>query len=196
MSTASRLTLISVEDYLAGELRATSKHEYVDGVVYAMAGALNVHNIIATNTLAALHARLRGQPCRPFNSGTKIRLRLPHQIRFYYPDLSVVCRPNPQNDSFQDEPVVLVEVLSESTRRVDEGEKRDAYLKLPSLAVYILLESESPAAIAWRRTPHGFVRETFDGQKAVVPLPEIGAELPLAEIYDGVGFSTVPVEPA
>src|SRR4051812_49553398 len=120
MSTAERLGTISVEDYLAGELRSRVKHEYVAGTVYAMAGAANAHNMIATNLLGTLYARLDGQVCQPFNSDTKIRIRLPTHVRFYYPDVSVVCRPNPQTDSFQDEPVVVVEVLSQRTRRLDE----------------------------------------------------------------------------
>src|SRR5436190_16386313 len=87
MSTARKLNLISVEDYLAGELSSPIKHEYLGGVVYAMAGARNAHNLIASNTLVALGARLRGKRCRPFNSDTKIRVRLPAHVRFYYPDV-------------------------------------------------------------------------------------------------------------
>src|SRR6478752_1079399 len=112
MTAAQKLNLISVEDYLAGELVSPIKHEYLGGVVHAMAGARNLHNIVATNILGSLHARLRGRRCRPFNSDTKIRVRLPTQWRFYYPDCSVVCRPNPQDDSFQDDPVVIFEVAS------------------------------------------------------------------------------------
>jgi hypothetical protein len=78
--------LVSVEEYLAGELASPIKHEYVGGVLYAMAGARNAHNLIASNALVALGARLRGKPCRAYNSDTKIRLRLPTQVRFYYPD--------------------------------------------------------------------------------------------------------------
>src|SRR6266567_2592347 len=121
MSAAKKLNLISVEDYLAGELQSPIKHEYLGGVVYAMAGARNAHNLIASNTLGALFGRLRGRPCRLYNSDTKIRIRLPTHTRFYYPDVSVICRPNPPTDTFQDDPAVLVEVLSRSTRRIDEG---------------------------------------------------------------------------
>lgn len=194
MSTAKRLNLVSVQDYLAGELTSPVKHEYVGGVVYAMAGARNAHNLIASNTLGALHARLRGRPCRPYNSDTKIRIRLPTQVRFYYPDVSVICRPNPQTDSFQDEPAVLFEVLSRRTRRIDEGEKRDAYLTIPSLAVYVLVEQETAAVVAFRRTEGGFVREVYEGLDAVLPLGEIGIDLPLAEIYETVEFAPEPAE--
>src|SRR5436309_1405279 len=81
-----------------------------------------------------------------------LRLQLPTQTRFYYPDASVVCRPNPPEDSFQDNPAALFEVLSQSTRRIDEGEKKDAYLTIPSLRVYALVEQESPTVIVFRRT--------------------------------------------
>jgi Uma2 family endonuclease len=194
MSTANKLNLVSVEAYLAGELISPIKHEYLGGVVYAMAGARNAHNLIATNTLGALHGRLRGKPCRPFNSDTKIRVRLPTQVRFYYPDASVICRPNPQTDSFQDDPAVIVEVLSRRTRRIDEGEKRDAYLTIPSLSVYVLIEQDTAAVVALRRTEGGFVREVYQGLDAVLPLAEIGVDLPLAEIYETVEFTPEPEE--
>lgn len=188
MTAAEKLNLISVEDYLEGELVSPIKHEYLGGVVYAMAGARNVHNDIAGNVFAAVHNRLRGRKCRPYNSDTKIRVHLPTHWRFYYPDASVVCRRNPPEDSFQDEPVVIVEVLSQSTRRTDEGEKKDAYLTIPSLAVYLLVEQETAAVVAFRRTEHGFVREVYGDASDVIPLSEIDAELPLAEVYDGVEF--------
>jgi Uma2 family endonuclease len=194
MTAAEKLNLISVEDYLAGELISPVKHEYLGGVVYAMAGARNAHNLIASNTLVALGSRLRGLRCRPFNSDTKIRIRLPAQVRFYYPDASVICRPNPQTDSFQDEPAALFEVLSRRTRRIDEGEKKDAYQTIPSLSVYVLLEQESPAAVVFRRTEGGFVREVYQGLDAVVPLREIEIDLPLAEVYEGVEFLPEPAE--
>src|SRR5438067_643283 len=139
MSAAKKLNLISVDDYLAGELKSPSKHEYLGGVIYAMAGARNLHNLIASNALVALGSRLRGRLCRAFNSDTKVRVRLPAHVRFYYPEVSVVCRPNSPTESFQDEPAVIIEVLSRATRRIDEGEKKDAYLTIPSLSVYLLV---------------------------------------------------------
>jgi Uma2 family endonuclease len=194
MSAAKKRNLASVADYLAGELISPVKHEYLGGVVYAMAGARNVHNLITGNAFGSLHARLRGRRCRPFNSDTKIRIRLPTQVRFYYPDVSVICRPNPQRDSFQDEPALLVEVLSRRTRRVDEGEKKDIYLTIPSLSVYVLLEQEMAAAVVFRRTDQGFVREAYEGLDAVIALDEIETALPLAEVYDGVEFGPEPEE--
>ena len=188
MSAAEKLNLISVEDYLAGELVSPIKHEYLGGVVHAMEGARNLHNTIAGNVLGSLHARLRGRRCRPFNSDTKIRVRLPTHWRFYYPDVSVIGRPNPLDDSFQDDPAAIFEVLSKATRRIDDGEKKDAYLTIPSLFAYVLVEQESAAVVVYRRTEQGFVREVYLGLDAILPLAEIEAELPLAEIYEDVQF--------
>jgi Uma2 family endonuclease len=150
------MNLVSVEDYLAGELVSPIKHEYIGGVVYAMAGTRNVHSLIASNAQGAVGSYLRAKRCRAYNSDTKIRIRLPHQVRFYYPDVPVICRPNPQTDSFQDDPAVIFEVLSARTRRIDEGEKKDAYLTIPSLNVYALVEQETAALVVFRRTEQGF----------------------------------------
>lgn len=188
MSAAATWNLVSVEDYLSGEEISSVKHEYLGGVVYAMSGGRNIHNAIATNCVISLGSRLRGKRGRAFNSDTKIRIRLPTQVRFYYADASVVCHPNPPDDSFQDARAVVVEVLSRSTRRIDEGEKKDAYQTIPTLAAYLLVEQESATVVVYRRIEQAFVREVYQGLDAVVPLTEIEAELPLAELYENVPF--------
>ena len=185
MSALATTDLISVADYLAGELESPIKHEYLGGVVYAMAGAKNRHNIVATNCLVALGSQLRGKPCRALNSDTKVRVRSRLQTRFYYPDASVVCLSDPADQSYQDLPVVLAEVISESTRRTDEVEKLDAYLTIPSLEVYLLIEPEQPRVVVHRRGDQGFVREVVKGVDAVIPLPDVGAELALRDLYEG-----------
>jgi len=188
MNAAKRIQLVSVEDYLAGELRSNVKHEYTGGYVYAMAGAKNVHNAVAVAFNGAMYSQLRGRPCQPFNSDTKVRVRFPTHTRFYYPDGMVVCKPNPANDTFQDEPVVIAEVVSEATRRIDEGEKRDAYVTIPTLMVYLVIETDRPRVVAHRRTENGFVPEVYEENSTVVPLTDIGAELSLSELYARVEF--------
>lgn len=189
MSQISSTLLVSVSDYLAGELDAECKHEYLGGIVYAMAGGTNAHNTIAGSIFGNLFAALQGKPCRPFNPDTKIRVQSSTQTRFYYPDASVVRNENPPNDTFQDRPVVLVEVLSRKTRRIDEGEKRDAYLSIPTLSVYMLVEQELAGVTVYRRGDQGFAREVYDDPAGVVPLAEIGTELALADIYQDVEFT-------
>ena len=191
MSTAPLQQPISVRDYLSGEQTAKRRHEYVHGVVYATVGATNAHNRIATNATVVLGGQLRGKPCQVFNSDTKIRVRLSQGTRFYYPDLSVVCRFNPPSDTFQDAPAVIVEVLSKSTRRTDEYEKREAYFSIGTLSVYLLVEQTTAAVVVYRRTDSGFARETYVGNDAVVSLPEIECELRLADLYENVEFPPV-----
>lgn len=189
MSTASNQPLISVEEYLRGEAVARLKHEYVAGMVYAMVGASNAHNRIATNGTVSLGSQLRGNACRVFNSDTKIRVRSLSNVRFYYPDFSVICQSNADSDTYQDNPVLVAEVISDSTRRADEQEKRDAYLSIHSLKVYLLIEQSKAAIIAYRRVANGFEREIYEGIQAVVPLSEIGCTLSLKEIYEGVDLT-------
>jgi len=191
MSNASHPLPISVQDYLAGELIARRKHEFVDGVVYAMSGGTVTHSRIASNAVIAVGSQLRGKKCEVFNSDMKVRVRQSRGTRFYYPDLSVVCQPNPPTDTFQDAPVVIVEVLSESTRRVDQYEKREAYLSIDSLRVLILVEQSLPAATVYRRHDEGFDREVFIGLDATIPLPEINCQLSLTELFANVEF--VPI---
>ena len=181
---------VSVEDYLAGEETSVINHEYLGGAVHAMAGATIRHNIIALNCLTSLHASLRGKSCRPYNSDTKIRIEFPDHTRFYYPDAMVVCQSNPETDHYQTQPVVIVEVLSDSTRRADLGEKRDAYLTIPSLKALLFVETEFPSVTVYRRVPEGgFSAERHTGLDASVDLPEIGVTLPFADLYDQVGFT-------
>jgi len=192
MNAALKFQRISVEDYLAGELETDIKHEYLAGEVYAMAGGTNAHGQIATNIAGALVGRLRGKPCAPANSDVKIRIQTATHTRFYYPDASVICEPNAPTDTFQDRPTVVFEVLSRATRRIDEGEKKDAYFTIPSLQAYVLVEQDSAAARVFRRTEEGFVCSTYVDLEAVIPLEMIDIELPLAEIYDRVEFVPEP----
>jgi len=189
MSAAEKWHFVSVEDYLAEEEDATVKREYRDGIVYDMAGARNVHNEVSGNGFAALHTQLRGKPCKPCNSDTKVRIRLVSGTRFYYPDAFVVCHPNSPDDHFHDSPVVILEVTSPSTRRIDLAEKKDAYLSIPTLMAYLVAESTEPVVQVFRRSPNGdFQRELAIGLDAVVPLPEIGVSLALADLYEGIDF--------
>ena len=186
MSTAKQFDLLSVEDYLKAEAESSIRHEYLGGVVYAMGGGRNVHNLVATNISSWLWTSLRGSPCRAYNSDTKIRIRHSDHTRFYYPDVSVICHSNSPQELFQDQPALIVEVLSDSTRRIDSGEKCEAYLSIPSLEVYLMVEAEAPVLIVYRRGEHGFHREILEGVDSVLALPELGVELPFTDVYEGV----------
>ncbi|MEM9481702.1 MAG: Uma2 family endonuclease [Verrucomicrobiota bacterium] len=189
MGAVEKLELLDVETYLLREEQGDVRHEYLNGVIYAMAGAKNRHNAISTNAIISLGSSLRGSSCRPTNSDTKIRVLLPNEIRFYYPDAMVVCDRNPDDDNFEDRPVVIIEVLSEGTRRTDLAEKREAYLQVSSLRVLIFIEQDFPKVMVDRRGDHGFESESYSGLEAVIPLPEVEIDLPLARLYEDVEFS-------
>ncbi len=127
-----------------------------------------------------------------YSSDMKIRVKLAGRTRFYYPDVSVVCNSNPPTESYQDQPVVIFEVLSRSTRRIDQGEKRDAYLTIPSLMAYALVEQEEVRVTVFRRSGEDFIPEEYEGLEQKIPFPELKMDLPLAEIYEGVELSPEP----
>ncbi|MCW1886924.1 Uma2 family endonuclease [Luteolibacter flavescens] len=181
--------LTTVADYLDAEKSAEGKHEFVGGFVFAMPSFSNRHNTIAGNAFAILHDRVRGGSFQAFNSSTKVRIQLPDHNRFYYPDAMVVCNPNALGDHFQDQPVVVIEVMSESTRRADLGGKRDAYLRISALKVLLLVEPDMAlVTVHRRRAEGGFAVEHHHGLEASIPLAEIDTSLSLAELYDRAGI--------
>ena len=147
---------VSIEDYLAGELIAETKHEYIDGVVYAMAGASKNHQSIADNVLAGIHQHLKNTPCRPYGSDVKVKV----SSKFFYPDMMVVCEDKTDNAYYTESPVLLVEVLSKSTRRTDETIKRTAYQSLPSVMEYVLIEQDFVDVEVCRRSS-GWVSQHY-----------------------------------
>jgi Uma2 family endonuclease len=138
MSAVSRLKLTESE-YLRGELTAEIKHELINGEAYAMAGASADHNRISGNLYAELKAGLKGRECEPFISDMKVSA----EGDFYYPDVMVVCDKH-ENDSdyVKYAPVLVVEVLSQSTRMFDHSIKQKKYLNIASLEYYVLIEQD------------------------------------------------------
>src|SRR5206468_1301658 len=109
-----------------------------------------------------------------------------------YPDGMIVCHSNPPDDSFQDNPVVIAEVISDATRRIDEGEKKDAYLTIPSLMAYLLIETDRPRVVVHRRTETVFVPELYQGADATIALDGVACAISLAELYERVDFAAAP----
>jgi Uma2 family endonuclease len=186
MSTARVSQFTSVEDYLDGELDSDIRHEYLGGSVHAMVGGKVAHNTISTNVVISLGGQLKGQTCQAFGSDMKLRIRDQGPTRFYYPDAMVVCEANPLDDLYQDQPVVIVEVLSDSTRRIDMGEKQDAYLKIGSLTHYILIEQDSATAVVFERGSDGFSRHSFTSLDDTIRIESLNLTLPLRDVYERV----------
>ena len=178
---------ISRDEYLQGELASEIRHEYVAGNVYAMSGGTLNHQRIAGNFMRMAGNQLAGKPCFPTGSDFKLQVPLGGgEEAFYYPDGMIICVPVPGDALFTDSPSVILEVLSPTTRRIDEVQKFRDYLTIPTLGTYILAETESPFLTLHRRDGAGFRRETLSGPDAILDLPEAGITIPLAELYRDV----------
>lgn len=184
------IALISPADYLAKEKCSPVKREYLGGVIHALAGAGIRHNHIAGSAFGSLFTQLRGKGCFPINSDTKIRIDTGSQTRFYYPDAGMVCQSNPDEDHFQDQPVLIIDFLSDSTRRTDQSEKKDAYLLIPSLKAYLMIETARPEVTVYERRDGQFVASVYNDLADSIAFPELGVSLALAELYERVDFSS------
>ena len=130
--------LMTVDDYLEGELSSDIKHELIDGTIYAMAGASANHERISVNVLAEFRNHLKNQPCEPFGSDMKLRIN----SNFFYPDVMVDCHFDNSEPYFTETPIIIVEVLSKSTRKKDTTLKLLSYINIPSLQEYVLIEQD------------------------------------------------------
>ncbi len=170
---------ISETDYLQGELLNEIKHEYIDGAVYAMADASKNHQRITGNVLAGLKVQLKNTPCEPFASDIKVKVG----SKFFYPDVMVVCEDN-NNAYYTETPVIIVEVLSKSTRRMDETAKKFAYQTLPTLKEYVLIEQDFVDVEICRRSEGWVSRHYFMGDS--VTFESVDLTLSVADIYERV----------
>ncbi|MTW22163.1 Uma2 family endonuclease [Allochromatium palmeri] len=180
LAYASRL---SVEDYLASEDGADIRHEYIDGELYAMTGASRQHVLIVGNLYAHLRPLLRGTPCQLFANDLKVRLKIAEQDIFYYPDLILACDPDDRETYYCTRPCLLVEVLSNSTARIDRREKLLAYQTLPSLMEYLLVDQHQRRVEVYRRA-QGWTLDVLT--EGTVRLDCLDHEVPLDVIYEDV----------
>jgi len=171
--------LMSLDEFLAWEREQPERYEFADGVVTMMTGGSAGHVTIAMNLAFALRDALRGSGCRPFGGDMKVIAN--GTVR--YPDVSVVCRPVDDKEDRIIEPVVIIEVLSSSTERVDRGRKKFDYFATPSVQQYAIVEQDERWVDLYTRTDAGWVNEVIAGDTAV-SLTSIGVELSLDTIYE------------
>ena len=168
---------ISEEDYLQGELLAETKHELIDGEVYAMAGASENHNLLSLNMASELKNRLKGTPCRTFVADMKVKVGQD----FFYPDVMVVCREDNDSEYYKNAPVIIVEVLSKSTRRSDQTDKRLRCQKIPSLEEYVLIEQDKGEIQVFRKKDQWQSFYYYLGDD--ITFSSLGVTVPVEDIY-------------
>jgi Uma2 family endonuclease len=190
MSTQPK-TFLTPEQYLEIERKAECKSEYYNGEMFAMAGASEAHVVIVANLVGELRQQLKGRPCRVTSNDLRLRV-LPSGL-YTYPDVMVVCGESQYADNRKDtvlNPVVIVEVLSESTRDYDRGQKFQFYRALPSVQEYVTIAQDSPHIEHWTRQQEnlGLLAE-FNDLSQSVRLISIDCVLKLSEVYDKVEWA-------
>jgi len=179
-------TKISVEDYLKGEKISPVRHEYIEGEVYAMAGASDKHNLIAGDIYIALGIHLRDSRCQPFSGDLKVQVT---RNVYYYPDVLVSCEENPESPYFRNAPILIIEVTSPSTANIDRREKLLFYQQMPSVQEYAVIDQHRMNVELHRRQPNGsWITYYFDVSDDEIEFESVGLTLPITEIYRRVRF--------
>lgn len=187
----------TVAEYLAMEETALERHEYHDGAILAMSGGTYAHGSISTNLIGALWQRLRGKPCQP--KGSDVRVRWGVGARYVYPDVSIVCgEPIFDPDDTQPRsilnPRTVIEVLSDSTKAYDRGDKFEGYRTIASLQEYVIVAQDRPLVETFNRQADGSWRlDTYGGLDAAAQFRSMDLELPLSEIYLGIVFPPLDI---
>ena len=180
--------LISVEEYLAMERESEEKHEYLDGEIYAMGGASVNHTLIVTNVVIDLGTQLRSRDCTVHSSD--LRVKVSSTGLYTYPDVVVVCGEPQFDDQMKDtltNPTLIVEVLSETTKSYDRGDKFAHYRSLPSFMEYVLIAQDTPHVEHFLRQPNkSWTLYEKDSIEDTIELASIGCTLSLADVYDKV----------
>jgi Uma2 family endonuclease len=188
MSTVSKH--ISPQEYLAIERRAETRSEYLRGEMFAMSGASYEHTLIKDNLARETGNQLKGSSCRVLTSD--MRVKVDATGLYTYPDVTIVCgKPELEDQSFDTllNPLVVVEVLSDSTEKYDRGAKFGHYRQVPSLHEYVLVSQDRPLLERFVRQADGsWNLVTFEDAAGSFVFASISVEVPLAEIYAGVVF--------
>lgn len=184
-------TFITPEEYLKFELQAETKHEYFNGEIFAMSGASERHVSIVTNLVINLGVKLRGRPCKVYS--TDLRLRVNPTGLYTYPDVIVVCGERRFAENQKDtllNPTLIIEVLSESTKDYDRGEKFTHYRTIDSLAEYITIAQDKPhVEHHTRQAKHSWLLVETKLIEDRLHLSFINCDLSLTDIYDDIDFA-------
>jgi Uma2 family endonuclease len=183
MALAKQVSYLTVEEYLKYEKDSPVRHEYVDGQLYAMAGGSAAHNRIAGNLFNRLDEHLAEDKCEPFIADMKVYVS---PSLFYYPDVVVACDdPDPY---YRREPILIVEVTSPGTARIDRNEKLPAYKNVKSVQEILLVAQERVQLEIFRRRPEGLQTEVLTELEDEVQLQSVGLTLSVAQVYRRVRF--------
>ncbi|MBK8669212.1 MAG: Uma2 family endonuclease [Saprospiraceae bacterium] len=176
---------VSPEQYLDSERLALEKHEFYRGEIFAMSGATFRHNQIFKNTYINLGSKLKGKPCQPY--GSDLRIHIPKNSFFTYPDISIICGQPEMTDTIKDtvvNPSVIMEILSKSTYDYDKGQKFTLYRDIVSLKEYILIDSMSVRVEHYYKNDDGsWTLKDYRTIDDKIHIQTIAADLLLSDVY-------------
>jgi len=181
MSVVKKQTPLSIYEYLTGERASDVRHEYVSGAIYAMVGASTRHNLLCVSLTTAFQNHLRNSSCHTFQSDMKVRV----DDIFYYPDIVVVYDQVDLNSYYQTNPVLIVEVLSDTTEAKDRLEKRVVYQRIPSLKEYVLVSQDKVNIEIYRRNDSEWELEVFN-ESDTVRFSSVELEISAKDIYEAI----------
>jgi len=171
-------------EYLAYEQASPTKHEFINGQAYAMAGASESHNLLVGGLFSRIWNHLRGKHCRVFSSDMKVTIAAANQAT-YYPDVMVVCDRTDNDPYVKQKPCLIIEVLSPSTAMLDRREKLFNYQQLPSLQEYVLVSQTEIDVQLYRRDRDGWLVQTL-GMGESLYLQSIDLVIAIVNIYEDV----------
>jgi Uma2 family endonuclease len=174
---------MTVAEYLRFEEASTVRHEYVRGDIFTMTGGTYRHSQITLNIAMHLRTVARGGPCHVIVNDVKVQAG---EDIIYYPDVAVECVARKGDDLILDQPCLVVEVTSRSTRRIDRGEKLEAYRRMPSLRAYLIVDqSRRRVTHHWRDVDGTWMSaDIMDTGEIILACPQ--TSLTLDAIYEGV----------
>jgi Uma2 family endonuclease len=195
MLASSEPTYLTPEEYLQLEQSSPVKHEYINGYIYAMAGASDIHVTVALNLATILRSHVRGSGCRVYIADMKARIELLN--RYYYPDVMVTCDQRDQETpNYKRFPRLIVEVLSGSTEAFDRGDKFVDYQAIDTLEEYVLINTKRQRVECFKRGDNGlWILQSYTEQDKLFRLNSIAFEGAIAELYEDVVFETTPTPP-
>jgi Uma2 family endonuclease len=176
----------TAKEYLEFENDGSLKHEFVNGVVYAMSGASRRHNLIAGDMFTALNVHLPVDRCQAFTLDTKVHVKTTDEERYFYPDVFVTCSEFDTDDYSSRFPTLVVEVTSPSTEDFDRGAKFDAYRQLASLQEYVLISQDSRCLELFRKRLN-WTKEHYRNDETVT-FESVGLTIPVSTLYRRVAL--------
>lgn len=196
MGQAQPVSRFDFAAYMDWEAQQPERHEWVDGEIFAMTGARDAHNQIAGNLYMALRVALRGTPCRAFISDMKLHVEAADAV--FYPDVLVTCDARdrgPEADLAKRHPLLIVEVLSDSTAAYDRGRKFELYRRLQELQEVLFIAQDRMQLDLFRRNGQGRWELYPAAEGEVLRLESVGLDLAVAQVYQDVLPEEVPAVP-